>query len=593
MANVPPPSAADTLQVIITVHGIRTFGRWQERLGALLRTAGSQAEILHFKYGYFSSLAFLIPVFRYLRVLDFSRYLVRVRATYPNARIDIVSHSFGTHVTAWAIRRLNRRSTFKVGFIILSGSVLKPDFPWTDLLMGGAVDKVVNECGTMDSVLILNQFVALFTGMAGRIGFSGLTGDAFRNNFFAFGHSGYFTRNGVPFDDFMQTRWVPFLTQGISPAETDERAEGGLVSGLVQWLLQNSEPVKLFVYSSPFILATIIMWNLYVNALARQLASQALNARVGFPEIALLLATESSNLRESSYSKGALMESLQRVAAVRHFLWGPSHTVDHPDSDLRDIAFSHSGKLVAVGDYGGCINIFDTAAGGLTTHFCLKPESYVAALTFTRDDAKLAILGQNNLSVWNLKTGKFDETELADDCDECDLQSLSLRPDGKVLASVFDDHAIGLWTLEPRLKRLATLPTPFVVSSLAFSADNRHFAIGGMPGQLSIWDSVPRSRLVRSWKANENSVFSTFDPTGSTLASVGMGDEYLRLWNARTFNGIDPPVRVPLGSNRVAFSADGKLLGVSHFGPMGLSIIDISNRTLLDAGTNGFGYPFV
>lgn len=592
MANFQSPSIADTRQVIITVHGIRTFGRWQERLGALLRNAGSQAQILHFKYGYFSSLAFLIPVFRYLRVLEFSRYLVRVRATYPNARIDIVSHSFGTHVTAWAIRRLNRRGNFRVGLIILSGSVLKPDFPWTELLMGGAVQKVVNECGTKDSILILNQFVALFTGMAGRIGFSGLTGDAFSNNFFEFGHSGYFKRNGVPIDDFMQTRWVPFLTQGIPPAETDERAEGGLVSGLVQWLLQNSEPIKLFLYSSPFILATVTMWYLYVNALARQLASQALSERAAFPEIALLLATESSNLRQSSYSKGALIESLQQVPAVQHFLWGPSHTVEHPDSDLMDIAFSHSGKQVAVGDYGGCINVYDTGTGILSTHFCLKPDSYVAALTFTQDDAKLAILGHNNLSLWNLKTAMFDSTDLADDCDECDLQSLSLRPDGQVLASVFDDKTVGLWTLEPKLKRLATLPTSFTNWSLAFSADNRHFAIGSEPGQLSMWDSVPRPHIVGSWRANENSVSSAFSPNGSTLASVGIGDEYLHLWNARTLQGIEPPLRVPLGSNRIAFSADGKLLGVSHFGPMGLNIIDISNRTVLDAGTNGFGYPF-
>src|ERR1700733_7120018 len=95
--------ANQTEQVIITVHGIRTFGQWQERLGSLLLKAGSRAQILHFKYGYFSSIAFLFPIARYLQILAFARYLTEIRNAYPRARIDLVSHSFGTYVVAGAI----------------------------------------------------------------------------------------------------------------------------------------------------------------------------------------------------------------------------------------------------------------------------------------------------------------------------------------------------------------------------------------------------------------------------------------------------------------------------------------------------------
>lgn len=52
--------------------------------------------------------------------------------------------------------------------MILAGSVLKPGFPWKDLV-GESVHRVVNECGIRDNVLLLllNQLAVLFTGMAG------------------------------------------------------------------------------------------------------------------------------------------------------------------------------------------------------------------------------------------------------------------------------------------------------------------------------------------------------------------------------------------------------------------------------------------
>jgi hypothetical protein len=51
-------------QLIITVHGIRTFGGWQERLDALVGATNSDREltVINYKFGYFSVVAFLIPL---------------------------------------------------------------------------------------------------------------------------------------------------------------------------------------------------------------------------------------------------------------------------------------------------------------------------------------------------------------------------------------------------------------------------------------------------------------------------------------------------------------------------------------------------
>ena len=62
-------------------------------------------------------------------------------------------------------------------------------------------------------MLLLSQFLVFFTGMAGRIGFSGAMGEKFRNRYSAFGHSGYFVDGaGKPNNDYMRRHWVPLLT---------------------------------------------------------------------------------------------------------------------------------------------------------------------------------------------------------------------------------------------------------------------------------------------------------------------------------------------------------------------------------------------
>lgn len=112
-------------KVIVTVHGIRTFGLWQERLGDLLKTTGFEGRVYHFKYGYFSSLAFLMPPLRFFMILRFCRYLQLLRTTFPNATISFVGHSFGTHLIGWALYRLVKKSPFPGDLIVLAGSVLK------------------------------------------------------------------------------------------------------------------------------------------------------------------------------------------------------------------------------------------------------------------------------------------------------------------------------------------------------------------------------------------------------------------------------------------------------------------------------------
>src|ERR1700722_6509622 len=191
--------------LLITVHGIRTFGAWQERLETLVahESADRTLRVINYKYGYFSVLAFLVPPLRWLVVRRFRRFLLSEAQGRVWDRTDLVGHSFGTHIIAWALYGINEPSRPLINTILLAGSVLKSGFPWNALINRG-VTRVVNDCGTRDMILLLSQFVVLFTGMAGRLGFHGGVGRQFRNRWFSFDHSGYFLTRGQPDDTFMR-----------------------------------------------------------------------------------------------------------------------------------------------------------------------------------------------------------------------------------------------------------------------------------------------------------------------------------------------------------------------------------------------------
>jgi len=547
-------------RVVVTVHGIRTFGQWQERLGELLRTSGFEGPILHFKYGYFSSLAFLVPPLRFLIVLRFARYLKLLQGQYPGAMISFVAHSFGTHLVGWALRRISHKTRFPAEVIVLAGSVLKPTFRWNDLISRGSARIVLNECGTKDGILVLNQLVALGTGMAGRLGFIGLLDENFVNNYFNFGHSGYFVRNGAPYDAFMQQRWVPLLRAQVLPPRVDERQRGGVFTGLMTWLLQNSEPVKLAFYLSPLIAITVLSLYLYVGAVARQLAAEAINVENETPDVAMLLAVESSRLRHTANTESALLSVLQVDPAFSRFLFRP------PD-DLADMAYNHLGSAVAVSDHSGCIYLYDASTGRQTDNLCLPAEAFAESLAFTVDDQRLLIGGADGgLSIWNVKQRRFEAERVKAHEYEGDEPTFFLPlPDGHRALSTGGDSVLKLWSIAPPLKFLKSVSVDVDPFSTVIHPDGCHVFLGGSDGEISEWDLCPFLHPIRKIHPHREIVSIGLNRQGTILASTDRTEPYLRLWDATSLNEMHKPLTLPRsGGTGVAFSPKNDQIVVSN-----------------------------
>ena len=143
--------------LVITVHGIRTFGQWQERFETLLRSAArpdTELTVVHYKFGYFPALAFLSFVLRWLTMKRFRSELVALTRAHWD-RIDIVGHSFATFIATKALAGLPSSAALHINTLIFAGSVLPDFFSWSNLVPA-RVGCVVNECGVRDNVLLLS-----------------------------------------------------------------------------------------------------------------------------------------------------------------------------------------------------------------------------------------------------------------------------------------------------------------------------------------------------------------------------------------------------------------------------------------------------
>src|SRR4051812_28781244 len=81
----------EPVHVIITIHGIRTYGRWQSRLRDIVRdqtrSNGKLIKVLSCRYGVFTLLSFLVPYLRSLAVKQFETYL---ESLFEDGSIDKV-----------------------------------------------------------------------------------------------------------------------------------------------------------------------------------------------------------------------------------------------------------------------------------------------------------------------------------------------------------------------------------------------------------------------------------------------------------------------------------------------------------------------
>lgn len=232
--------------IALSVHGIRTFGAWQNRLKAIINSRTNSISFKAYRYGYFSIVSFVIPFFRWVQVKRLAHTLQSLIENNSKTRLIIFSHSFGTYLVASALKSLvSKGYQIPLDTLILSGSVLNSHFDWGFLLRSTDV-RIVNECGDSDYILWLSQALVPSLGMAGKTGFFGISDQRILNRYFTGGHSLYFEG-----DDFMQKYWLPLLDKQHQPIDVDNRKskviENGIVDNVILKLGYIKNPAYIFL----------------------------------------------------------------------------------------------------------------------------------------------------------------------------------------------------------------------------------------------------------------------------------------------------------------------------------------------------------
>ena len=122
---------AKVAQVILLLHGIRDYGKWQEDLRGQLQAGAAKRQLLIetsiFNYGYLPLLPFLCGIGRTIHIERFMDRYAEMRATYPKALCSFAGHSNGTYLLASALRRYRASRFARVAFM---GSIVQRNFPW-------------------------------------------------------------------------------------------------------------------------------------------------------------------------------------------------------------------------------------------------------------------------------------------------------------------------------------------------------------------------------------------------------------------------------------------------------------------------------
>jgi WD40 repeat protein len=317
-----------------------------------------------------------------------------------------------------------------------------------------------------------------------------------------------------------------------------------------------AEATNLFSANAP--LAMLLSLQAYERAPTLQ-AKSALIQAAGQP-LADVLTEGSSAVHSVAFSpNGQILAAGDLGGDIG--LWNAAsgrRTATLPEgSPIDSVAFSPNAQMLAAGDYTKNISLWDIANARRTA--TLPEGSLVLSVAFSPNGQMLAAgdLG-GDIGLWDMADGR----RIATLAEGSAVASVAFSPNGQMLAAGELDGDIGLWDMADG-RRIATLAEGSAVASVAFSPNAQMLAAGDYAGDIGQWDIANDRRT--GTLAEGSPVYSvTFSPNGQTLAAGDLGGR-IGLWDTGTGQRTGSLAEgSPVYS--AAFSPNGQTLAAGDYG---------------------------
>jgi WD40 repeat protein len=273
---------------------------------------------------------------------------------------------------------------------------------------------------------------------------------------------------------------------------------------------------------------------------------------------------------------------------------------------LTSVAFSHSGKTLAIGSAGGQVLLFDGVLGRPTDVLDAHAGD-IAGIGFLPHDAVASAGGDGRAVVhgttteWTLERtiGRVDDSSsLADR-----VLALAFSPDGRILATGGGEPSrsgqLKLWNVDDgTLLREISDAHSDTIFSLAFSRDGKHLASAGADRMARVF-RVEDGAAIKTFEGHTHHVLGvSWSANGRWLATSG-ADNVVKIWNfesgeqLRTIEGFQKEVTAVdfLGIREQTVAASGDAAVRLHNTADGKQIraLDGAGGFLYTAATSGDG----
>jgi WD40 repeat protein len=295
-------------------------------------------------------------------------------------------------------------------------------------------------------------------------------------------------------------------------------------------------------------------------------------------------------------------------------------------------AATRDGRVLAIGDESGRVDLWDATTGKRTGTVC-ESGPPVSRLAFAPDGRSLAIGRYGRVEVRDLKSpgDAVRQVELGDPKSGRPIpyvRVLDVGPDGRVLWAVTGNSQLRVWDRDAETGR----PTgPYEADVARFTPDGREVAFANGSAQVVFLDARTGAERSRTpWAYDRRESFANragalaFSPDGRRLA-VATEDGRYHLFDPATGRELTafPPTKPPsgprgfastVGAQALAFSADGNwfLTGgyagvlriwevatrreafrlAGHEGTVTMVAFGPGGKTILSAGTDGAVYQW-